>query len=99
LLWGLPSIKLAMNRTTTPAFTVVLPNGKIRPSTPGWDVPYLPNAIYRAEPVVTTPSPEAVRYDFNWLSATGTGCFLAAIVSGLLLGLTPSRLARVFWRT
>jgi lactate permease len=99
LLWGLPSIKLAMNRTTTPAFTVVLPNGKIRPGPPGWDVPYLHNAIYRAEPVVPKPTPEAARYDFNWLSATGTGCFLAAIVSGLLLGLTPSRLARVFWRT
>src|SRR6185437_9692246 len=99
LLWGLPSIKLAMNRTTTPAFTVVLPNGKIRPGPPGWDVPYLHNAIYRAEPVVPKPTPEAARYDFNWLSATGTGCFLAAIVSGLLLGLTASRLARVFWRT
>jgi lactate permease len=99
LLWGLPSIKLAMNRTTTPAFTVVLPNGKIRPGPPGWDVPYLHNSIYRAEPVVPKPTPEAARYDFNWLSATGTGCFLAAIVSGLLLGLTPSRLARVFWRT
>jgi len=99
LLWGLPSIKLAMNRTTTPAFTVVLPNGKIRPGPPGWDVPYLHNAIYRAEPVVPKPTPEAARYDFNWLSATGTGCFLAAIVSGFLLGLTPSRLARVFWRT
>ena len=99
LLWGLPSIKLAMNRTTTPAFTVVMPNGKVRPGPPGWDIPYLHNAVYRAEPVVAKPTPEAARYDFNWLSATGTGCFLAAIVSGLLLGLTPTRIVRVFWRT
>jgi lactate permease len=99
LLWGLPSIKLAMNQTTTPAFRVVLANGKVRPGPPGWDVPYLHNAISRAAPIVAKPAPEAARYDFNWLSATGTGCFLAAIVSGLLLGRSPLQLAKIFWRT
>jgi len=99
LLWGLPSIKLAMNRATTPAFRVVLADGKPRPGPPGWDVPYLHGAIYRAAPVVTKPTAEPARYDFNWLSATGTGCFFAAIVSGLLLGLGPLRLMKVFWRT
>jgi lactate permease len=99
LLWGLPKIKLALNQATTPAFKVMLPDGKVRPGPPGWDVPYLHNAVYRAAPVVTKPTPEAARYDFNWLSATGTGCFLAAILSGLLLGLTPARLAKIFWRT
>jgi lactate permease len=99
LLWGLPSIKLAMNRATTPAFRVVLPDGKPRPGPAGWDVPYLHNAVYRAAPVVTKPTAEPARYDFNWLSATGTGCFFAAIVSGLLLGLRPLQLLKVFWRT
>ncbi len=99
LVWGLPSVKLAMNRATTPAFRVVLADGKPRPGPPGWDVPYLHNAVYRAAPVVAKPTPEAARYDFNWLSATGTGCFLAAIVSGLLLGLSPMRLLKTFWRT
>jgi lactate permease len=99
LLWGLPSIKLAMNRATTPAFRVVLADGKPRPGPPGWDVPYLHGAIFRAAPVVTKPTAEPARYDFNWLSATGTGCFFAAIVSGLLLGLGPVQLMKVFWRT
>lgn len=99
LLWGLPSIKLAINQATTPAFKVILPDGKVRPGPPGWDVPLLHNAVYRATPVVTKPTPEAARYDFNWLSATGSGCFLAAIVSGLLLGMSPTRLAKTFWRT
>jgi lactate permease len=99
LLWGLPSIKLAINKATTPAFKVMLPDGKVRPGPPGWDVPVLHNAVYRSAPVVSKPTPEAARYDFNWLSATGTGCFLAAIVSGLLLGMTPARLAKTFWRT
>ena len=99
LLWGLPSIKLAMNTATTPAFRVMLPNGKVRPGPPGWDVPYLHNAISRAVPIVAKPTPEAARYDFNWLSATGTACFFAAIVSGLLLGQEPLKLMKVFWRT
>jgi lactate permease len=99
LLWGLPKIKLAMNQATTPAFRVVLANGKVRPGPPGWDVPYLHNAISRAAPIVAKPTPEAARYDFNWLSATGTGCFLAAIVSGLILGMSPGRLMKTFWRT
>ena len=99
LLWGLPKIKLAMNQATTPAFQVMLANGKVRPGPPGWDVPYLHNAISRAAPIVTKPTPEAARYDFNWLSATGTGCFFAAIVSGLLLGLGPLQLMKIFWRT
>ena len=99
LLWGLPKIKLAMNLATTPAFRVMLANGKVRPGPPGWDVPYLHNAITRAAPIVAKPSPEAARYDFNWLSATGTGCFFAAIVSGLLLGQSPLKLMTIFWRT
>jgi len=99
LVWGLPPVKLAMNQATTPAFRVMLANGKVRPGPPGWDVPYLHNAISRAVPVVTKPTPEAARYDFNWLSATGTGCFFAAIVSGLLLGLGPLQLMKIFWKT
>jgi lactate permease len=99
LLWGLPRIKLAINLATTPAFRVVLPDGRLRLGPPGWDVPYLHNAVYRAAPVVSKPTPEAARYDLNWLSATGSGCFLAAILSGLLLGVSPRNLLRIFWHT
>jgi lactate permease len=82
-LWGLPAIKGAINRATTPV----------------WNVPLLHNAVSRAAPVVTKLTPEAARYDFNWLSATGTGCFIAAIVAGLLVGLGPGQLAKIFWHT
>jgi lactate permease len=97
--WGYPSVKLAINKATTPAFHVVQADGEPRPGAPGWNWPYLHNAISRAAPVVSKPTPEAARYDFNWLSATGSGCFLAAIVSGLLLGLGPIALLKIFWRT
>ena len=99
LLWGIPTIKLAMNQATTPAFRVVLADGKARSGPPGWDVPYLNNAVSRAAPVVAKPTPESARYDFNWLSATGTGCFVAAIIAGMLLGLRPAQLMMIFWRT
>jgi len=48
---------------------------------------------------VMKPIPEAAKFDFNWLSATGSGCFLAAVISSLLLGLSPRRLLRVFRNT
>jgi lactate permease len=88
LLWGLPTVKAAMNHYTTPA----IERG-------GWDFPILHRHVLRAAPVVAKPTPEPAKYDFNWLSATGSGCFLAALVSGLILGLSPARLMRVFFRT
>lgn len=83
LVWGLPQFKIPVNKATTPV----------------WDVPYLHKAITRAAPVVSKPTPEAARYDFNWLTATGTGCFLAALVAGTLLRMTPIALMKAFWKT
>jgi lactate permease len=99
LAWGLPSVKLAMNKATTPAFTVVMPDGKNRPGPPGWDWPYLHAKVFRTAPVVAKPIAEAARFDFNWLTATGTGCFLAALVSGIILGLKPGKIIRIFGGT
>jgi lactate permease len=99
LAWGLPSIKLAMNKATTPAFTVVMPDGKNRPGPAGWDWPYLHAKVFRTAPVVAKPAAEAARFDFSWLTATGTGCFLAALVSGLVLGLGPGRILKIFGGT
>ncbi len=99
LLWGLPAVKLAMNKATTPSFKVMLPDGKPRPGPAGWDWPYLHNKVFRSTPVVAKPAPEAARFDFNWLTATGTGCFFSAIFAGFLLGLKPGKLFQIFGRT
>jgi lactate permease len=88
LLWGLPAIKTAMGKATTPAF-----------KTGGWAVPYLHQAVFRAQPVVMKPTAENAKFDLNWLSATGTGCFLAAVIAGLLLGLNPARILKIFGAT
>jgi len=99
LAWGLPTVKLAMNKATTPAFKVTMPDGKPRPGPAGWDWPYLHNKVFRTTPVVQKPTAEGARFDFNWLTATGTGCFIAAILAGLLLGLGPGKLFQIFGRT
>ena len=99
LVWGLPAVKLVMNQATTPAFKVVMADGKLRPGPAGWDWPYLHNKVLRTSPVVPNPTAEPARFDFNWLTATGTGCFIAAIIAGLILGLNPKELLRIFLRT
>ena len=88
LFWGLPSIKTAMGKATTPSF-----------KTGGWEVPFLHKAVFRAQPVVAKPAAENAKFDFNWLTATGTGCFLAAILSGLILGVKPGKLMQIFGHT
>ena len=88
LCWGLPSIKTAMGKATTPAF-----------STGGWNVPYLHRAVLRAQPVVAKPTAENAKFDFNWLTATGTACFLAAVLTGAILGLGPGAMLKIFGKT
>jgi lactate permease len=99
LCWGVPSIKTALNQATTPSFKVVMADGKPRPGPPGWDWPYLHGKVSRTAPVVAKPTAETARFDFNWLTATGTGCFLAAILAGLLLGLGFGRIFGIFGQT
>jgi lactate permease len=99
LCWGLPSIKNALNEATTPSFKVVMDDGQPRPGPAGWDWPGLHGKVLRTAPVVARPTPEAARFDFNWLTATGTGCFLAAILAGLLLGLSLGRMFGILGRT
>src|SRR5450755_762649 len=88
LMWGLPSVKTAMGKATTPAF-----------KTGGWEVPYLHKTVLRAQPVVAKPTAENAKFDFNWLTATGTGCFLAALLAGTILGLGFGSMMRIFGKT
>jgi lactate permease len=55
--------------------------------------------VFRTAPVVAKATAEGARFDFNWLTATGTGCFIAAILSGLILGLGVDKLFQIFGRT
>lgn len=91
-LWGYKPVKTMLNKTT-PAWTTA--DGKPRG---GWETP-IHNKISRDKPVVGKPTPEAARFPFIWLSATGTGCFLAAIIGGLIRGVNPVKLLSIFGHT
>ena len=94
-LWGTPSFKTWLNGlfseikiSTTllgSPFTGTL-------SLPGWDMPSLHNMVQRVPPVAPiNAKPEAARFVINWLSAAGTGVFVAALLTGLVLGLSGAQ--------
>jgi lactate permease len=58
----------------------------IRPTSVLIQVPALHKQIARNKPVVKAKEDEPAIYEFNWLSATGTGIFFAAILSAIWLG-------------
>src|ERR1035437_3841761 len=46
--------------------------------------------------VVAAPKAEPAVFDFNWLSASGTGIALTALIGGLLMGCRPAQMARAY---
>jgi lactate permease len=55
------------------------------------EIPALHNAVQRVPPAVPQPSSYAAVFTFNWLSANGTACFLAAVLAAALAGLGTRR--------
>ena len=52
--------------------------------------PGLHNEIIRTPPVVQTASRYAAVFNFNWLSASGTSCMFAAILSAIFCRMRPA---------
>jgi lactate permease len=82
-LWGIPRIKAFLDGLSVVRFPV-----------PGLD-----RLVYRMPPVVPMEAAEPAVFTFNWLSFTGTGIFVAAVLSGFLMGFSPRRLIRAYGRT
>jgi lactate permease len=83
LLWGTNAVKAALNAYAT------------------WNypVPGLHNMINKVAPVVPTPTKEGAVFSFTWLSYTGSGMLIAAIISGLLMGFSPAGLVKEYGKT
>ncbi len=79
-IWGVPQVKEQLNAWSHFKF----------------EVPGLHLNVVRDLPVVAVPTPEKAVYELNWLSATGTALILAGLLSGVLLGVSPKRLAVLF---
>jgi lactate permease len=83
LLWGAGWFKSMVNPVAT------------------WNyaVPELHNLVQKVPPVAAKPTPEGAVFSFTWLSYTGTGMLIAAVLSGLLMGIGPVRLVTSYAQT
>jgi len=82
-VWGLPQTKALLDGISAPRVPV-----------PGLD-----KLVMRMPPVVAKPTAEAAIFSFNWLSATGSGIFLASIIAGVAMGYSLRELLKVYWKT
>ncbi len=82
-IWGLPSVKNALNSLYAPSFPL----------------PGLHNLVEKMPPVVARPTKEGAVYVLGLLSATGTGILLSTIVGALIMKYKPLEIVRTFLRT
>ena len=82
-LWGTPVIKTGLDKISLFKFPV---HG-------------LHLLVQRMPPVVVKPTPEPAVFVLNWLSMTGTGIFIAAILSGIFAGVSLGKLIRLYGTT
>jgi lactate permease len=82
-IWGTGWFKAIVN----PIFTWSYP------------VPGLHNMVQKVAPIVANPTPEAAVFAFTYMSYTGTGVLIAAIISGLVMGFSPLRLITAWFET
>ena len=59
----------------------------------------LHNVVQKVPPVVAKPLPEAAVFAFTYISFTGSGMLLAAIISGFVMGFSPAKLVIEYGRT
>ncbi len=102
-LWGAPEFKKTLNNLFSGVkFDTTLFGSKFAGtlSLPAWDMPALHNLVQRTPPVVAAGAkPEAARFTINWLSAAGTGVFVAALLTGIVLRLSAAQWREAISRT
>src|ERR1700758_1982964 len=64
-----------------------------------YPVPDLHQMINKMPPVAPGPTKEGAVFSFTYLSYTGSGMLIAAIISGFLMGLSPAKLVSEYGRT
>ena len=98
--WGTQTGKAFMNapeKTFASMASWKTPPSKI--TNPQFPVTSLNNLVLRVPPVVPKPTKEGAVFGLNWLSATGTGILLAGILSGLVMGLSFTKILAIYGRT
>ena len=89
LIWGLPVVKKTLNTISAPEYKIA----------------YLHNQVSRTPPIVPEPTlekptkPEEAIFKLNWLSATGSGIIIAAIIAGFAIGFSFRQMLRIYAQT
>jgi lactate permease len=81
--WGTPQVKTWLDSISIGKFPV-----------PGLD-----QMVLRVPPVVAAQKAESAVFTLNWLSASGSGIALTAIIAGVLMGCTPKQMVRAYGGT
>jgi lactate permease len=99
-IWGTQTGKKVMNspeKVFTSMASLHTPPSKI--TNPQFVVTGLNNLSERIPPVVTKTTKEPAVFGLNWVSATGSGILVAAIISGLVMGLSIPKIFVIYGRT
>jgi lactate permease len=106
--WGFPTVKDFLNGVSQEKRIVIVDGKEKTEQVPyAWkgttklDFPLngLNELIEKVPPVVAKPIKEKAVYTLNWLSATGSGIFIAAILAGLFMGYSLGGLFKKYWQT
>ena len=94
-IWGMPTWKAYLNTlfAAVKINTTLLGSKLVGTlSLPAWQMPALHNLVQRMPPVVAANAkPEGAVFNINWLSAAGTGVFVAALLTGFALKLSGAQ--------
>ena len=104
--WGVPQMKDVLNGATKKV--EVVDGVKTETRIPyAWDgitkldfkVPALHEQVEKVPPVAAKAHTEKAVYSLNWLSATGSGILLAAILAGFFMRYSVRELVVKYWET
>ncbi|MGA2167863.1 MAG: lactate permease LctP family transporter [Terracidiphilus sp.] len=57
--------------------------------------PFLHDVVHRMPPIVSSPAPYPAIFNLNWLSASGTACMIATLLSALCMKMKPRNFAHL----
>jgi lactate permease len=87
--WGVPTVKSTLNSVSAPEYKVA----------------YLHNLVKRSPPIAPAPTlekpakTEEAVFKLNWISATGTGILLSAIIAGFAIGYSIKEMLKIYLQT
>lgn len=82
-VWGLPQVKGFLDNIAAPKIPVYGLN----------------KLVLRVPPVVAAPAAESAVFNFNFLSASGSGILFASIIAGFAMGYSVRGMLSIYWKT